>query len=204
MIYINGCSWTDKHIFRDELMNADVPVINNASSGYSNFQIVKHSIFDLKYFAKYFDKIYAIIFLTEAFRSEYEYKLLKNKEISLQELAKESLLQMKAIIDKSLPNNVKLICSTSFVDIPWKTKLPSMLTIACKSHKIKMDDTKCYTTQANKLLKTKIHRPNVEDLETIINRCKTIEKIPLQTQYHLQDNISYIDIVKQIKEITNG
>lgn len=203
MIYINGCSWTDNYIFRDNLMNENIPVINNASSGYSNFQICKHTIYDLKYFSEYFDKFYAIIFLTEPFRSDYEFKLLKDKKGSLQDLACQSLFQMKNILDKSKPDNVKLIYSSSFIDLPWNTKLPSMLTLACESHKINLEQTKCYTTQANKLIKTNVHRPTVDDLETIINRCKTIEKIPMQKNYHLQDNTSYTNIVNKIKEITN-
>ena len=204
MIYINGCSWTSSHIFKDELMNADLPVINNAASGYSNFQICKHTIYDLKYFSKCFEKLYAIIFLTEPFRSDYEFKLLKEKKGNLQDLARQSLFQIKTVLDKSLPDNVELIYSSGFVDLPWKTRLPSMLTLACESHKITIEQTKCYTTKADKLIKANLHRPSIQDLDTIIARCKTIEKIPMQRRHHLWDNTSYANIANKIKEITNG
>jgi|APSaa5957512493_1039668.scaffolds.fasta_scaffold20576_3 hypothetical protein len=203
MLYINGCSWTDSFIFRDSLSNNDILVINNAASGNSNFQICRQTKYDLKNFSKHFDKITAIIFLTEAFRSEYEYKMAKGPG-SLQDLASKSLHQMKKAIDSSLPNNVNIIYSSSFVDLPWETNFPSMLTLACKAHGIIQEETQCYTTKVIKVQKIHELKPNLKDLDIIIDRLNTIEKIPNQQNYHIKDSISYTAVVKQIQEVLNG
>jgi hypothetical protein len=67
------------------------------------FQIILRTITDknekestslqvwMDFFSKHFDKITAIIFLTEAFRSEYEYKMVKGPG-SLQDLAPDKTL----------------------------------------------------------------------------------------------------------------
>jgi hypothetical protein len=203
MLYINGCSWTDSFTFRDSLMNNDILAINNAASGNSNFQICRQTKYDLKNFSKHFDKITAIIFFTEAFRSEYEYKMIKGPG-SLQDLASKSLHQMKKAIDSSLPNNVNIIYSSSFVDLPWETNFPSMLTLACKAHGIIQEKTQCYTTKAIKVQRVHGVKPNLNDLDVIIDRLNTIEKIPKQLDHHLKDYISYTAVAKQIQEALNG
>ena len=202
MLYINGCSWTNSHTFRDALLSNDILVINNAASGNSNFQICKQTKYDLKNFSKHFEKITAIIFLTEAFRSKYEYTMVKGLG-SLQDLASKSLHQMKKAIDSSLPDNVNIIYSSSFVDLPWETNFPSMLTLACKAHGIIQEQTQCYTTKANEVQKVFELKPNLKDLDVIINRLSTIEKIPNQHNHHLKDYISYTAVVKQIQEVLN-
>ena len=203
MLYINGCSWANSFTLSDTLMSNDIPVINSSSSGNSNFQICRQTKYDLTNFSKHFEKITAIIFLTEAFRSEYEYNMAKGPG-SLQDLASKSLYQMKKSIDSSLPGNVDIIYSSSFVDLPWETNFPSMLTLACKAHGIIQEETQCYTTKATTVQKVHGFKPKLADLDAIINRLNTIEKIPNQLDYHIKDSISYTAVVKQIQEVLNG
>jgi hypothetical protein len=221
IIYFNGDSWTENFVFKralKEILPTNYLVINNATSGNWNKQIIKETVDDLTQLSAWSPTatIHAFIFLSEWLRSPHEIDIVKvlvkrhgtvaGVNLILSELANLYVNQLKNKIS-TLPN-VKLHVSTAFVDTAWETDMLPMYKIVMDNLNLKTHGSLCYSVSyINKfsdqeLLNLGFNKYQINDFVTnVLNRCMDLETIPSIIRYHLADHEQYKNIAKEIKKL---